>query len=163
MTLFPGAPLGRRSLEQNCSRTAIAERLTYLVSSGHASSLKLALDEERKRVKEKGDFDPTKLMRSKHVAEAYRRGDDLTLRVVAEAADLLGIAIAGVVTLLSLPHVVLGGGFTEALGEPWVRSVRESVKARVFPIDLRKVEVVGTQLRDIAGIVGAALLARENL
>lgn len=163
MTLIPNAPLGRRSVEQNCSRTAITERLIYLVSSGHASILRKAIDDERKKAKDKGDFDPTKLLRSKHVSEAYRKGDELTHRVVKETAELLGTAIAGVVTLLSLPHVVLGGGFTEALGEPWVREVRQAVKERVFPFDLRKVEVVGTALRDNAGIVGAALLARENL
>lgn len=163
MTLIPNAPLGRRSVEQNCSRTAITERLIYLVSSGHASTLKKAIDEEREKARGKGDFDPTKLLRSKHVAEAYRKGDELTRRVVHESAEMLGTAIAGVVTLLSLPHVVLGGGFTEALGEPWVREVRRAVRERVFPHDLRKVEVVGTALRDNAGIVGAALLARENL
>lgn len=163
MTLIPNAPLGRRSVEQNCSRTAITERLIYLVASGHASILKKAIDEEREKARGKGDFDPTKLLRSKHVADAYRKNDELTRRVVHEAADMLGTAIAGVVTLLSLPHVVLGGGFTEALGEPWVREVRRAVRERVFPRDLRRVEVVGTALRDNAGIVGAALLARENL
>lgn len=163
MPLVLGAPLGRRSVEQNCSRTAIAERLIFLVSSGHASSLRRVLDEERRRAKEKGDFDPTKLLRSRHIAEAYRKGDELTLKVVHEAAELLGTAIAGVVTLLSLPHVVLGGGFTEAIGEPWVREVRSAVRERVFPPELRKVEVVGTALRDNAGIVGAAMLAREKL
>jgi glucokinase len=125
--------------------------------------LKKSIDEERKRAKDKGDFDPTKLLRSRHVAEAFRKGDELTHRVVRETAEMLGTAIAGVVTLLSLPHVVLGGGFTEALGEPWVREVRVAVRERVFPHELRKVEVVGTALRDNAGIVGAALLARENL
>lgn len=163
MTYLPGAPTGRRSLEQNCSRTAVAERLIYLVSSGHASALKKAIEEERKRAKEKGDYDPTKLLRSRHVADAYRKGDELTIRVVHETAEMLGTAIAGVVTLLSLPNVVLGGGFTEALGEPWVREVRNVVREKVFPADLRKVEVVGTALRDHAGIVGAAILARENL
>lgn len=163
MPLVLGAPLGRRSLEQNCSRTAIAERLISLVSSGHASMLKRSIEEERRRAREKGEIDPTKLLRSRHVAEAYRRGDDLTVKVVHEAAELLGTAIAGVVTLLSLPHVVLGGGFTEAIGDPWVREVRQAVRERVFPPELRKVEVLGTALRDNAGIVGAAMLARENL
>jgi len=163
MTLLPGAPLGRRSVEQNCSRTAVAERLVYLVGSGNASMLKKSIEEERKRAKDKGDFDASKLIRSRHIAEAFMKKDDLTVRVIQETADLLGIAIAGVVTLLSLAHVVLGGGLPEALGEPWVRMVRIAVRNRVFPPELRRVEVVGTALKENAGIVGAALLARENL
>lgn len=163
MTLIPGAPLGRRSVEHNCSRTAVAERLVFLVGAGHQSVLRKSIDEERKRLRDKGDFDPSKLIRSRHIAEAYKKGDELTHKVIEETAVLLGTAVAGVVTLLSLPRVVLGGGLTEALGEPWVRLVRAAVKANVFPSDLRKVEVLGTALRDSAGVVGAAALARDNL
>lgn len=172
-TLFPGAPLGRRSLEQNCSRTAISDRLLALIASGHDSVLRGMIEAEkqgllekaRKDLKEKGklswQFESNKILRSKSIAEAYRKGDDLTHRVVHEAAEMLGTAIAGAVTLLSLPHIVLGGGFTEALGEPWVRAVRQATRARAFPPECRKVEVVGTRLRDQAGIIGAALLARD--
>jgi glucokinase len=172
-TLIPGAPLGRRSLEQNCSRTAISDRLLALIASGHDSMLKGLVEEEKKGLLEKAkkdlkdkgkltwQFEANKILRSRSISEAYRRGDELTHKVVGEAAEMLGTAIAGAVTLLSLPHVVLGGGFTEALGEPWVRAVRLATKERVFPPELRKVEVVGTRLRDQAGIIGGALLARD--
>jgi glucokinase len=173
-TLILGAPLGRRSLEQNCSRTAISDRLLALIASGHESMLKSMVEDEKKQllekarkdVKEKGkltwQFEANKILRSRSISDAYRKGDELTLRVVHEAAELLGTAIAGAVTLLSLPHIVLGGGFTEALGEPWVRAVREATRARVFPPECRRVEVVGTKLKDQAGIIGAALLARDS-
>lgn len=171
--LVLGAPMGRRSLEQNCSRTAISDRLLALIASGHDSVLRRLVDEEKKALldkakkdlKDKGkltwQFESNKVLRSRAISEAYRHGDPLTLSVVHEAAELLGTAIAGAVTLLSLPHVVLGGGFTEALGAPWVRAVRDATRARVFPPELRKVEVVGTRLKDQAGIIGAALLARD--
>lgn len=173
MTLFPGAPFGRRSLEQNCSRTAIADRMLALIASGHESQLKQAVDAEKaallekakKDVKEKGklawQFETNKILRSKSLGDAHKAGDALTHQVVDEAAMLLGTAIGGVVTLLSLPHVVLGGGFTESLGQPWVRAVRDQTRAHAFPQACKRVEVVGTQLKDVAGIVGAALLARD--
>jgi glucokinase len=141
----------------------VAERLVFLAGAGYATSLKKSIEEERKKLKDKGDFDPSKLIRSKHIAQAFRAHDDLVYRVVEESAELLGVAIGGVVTLLSMPHVVLGGGFTEALGEPWVRMVRKAVHEHVFPSDLKKVEVLGTALKENAGIIGAAILARENL
>jgi glucokinase len=171
--LVLGAPAGRRSVEQNCSRTAISDRLLALVASGHESMLRNLIDEEKKALldkarrdlKDKGkltwQFESNKILRSRAISEAFGRGDPLTVNVVNEAAQMLGIAIAGAVTLLSLPHVVLGGGFTEALGAPWVRAVRDATRAHVFPPELRKVEVVGTRLRDQAGIIGAALLARD--
>lgn len=174
MLMLPGAPLGRRSIEQICSRTAISDRLLALVSSGHASILtevieqekQALLDKARKDLKDKDkiawNFENNKILRSRAVGEAYRRRDALTVQVVDEAAEMLGAAIAGVVTLLSLPHVVLGGGFTEALGEPWVKAVRASVRAHAFPAEVKRVEVLGTTLRDEAGIIGAALLARDT-
>jgi glucokinase len=172
-TLIPGAPFGRRSLENNCSRTAIADRLLALMASGHDSVLRGAVEKEkkemlekaRKEIKDKGklnwQFESNKILRSRAIAEAYKRNDALTHLVIDEAAEMLGTSIAGAVTLLSLPHVVLGGGLTEALGAPWVRAVRAATRARVFPPELRKVEVVGTHLKDRAGIIGAALLARD--
>lgn len=173
-TLIPGAPLGRRSLEENCSRTAISDRILALIASGHDSMLKSVVEQEkknllekaRKDLKDKGklswQFENNKILRSRALGEAFRAGDPLTHTVVHESAQMLGTAIAGAVTILSLPHVVLGGGFTEALGAPWVKAVRDAVRARVFPAECRKVEVVGTALKDNAGIIGAALLARDN-
>lgn len=173
MTMFPGGPFGRRSVEQNCSRTAISDRLLALIASGHPSSLRAMIEEEktsllekaRKDVKDKGklawQFESNKILRSKAIALAYHKHDPLTTHVIHEAAELLGTCIAGVVTLLSLPHVVLGGGLTEALGEPWVKAVRLAVREKAFPPECKKVEVLGTKLKDQAGIIGAALLARD--
>jgi len=174
MTLLPGAPLGRRSIEETCSRTAISDRLLALIASGHPSSLKAVVEAEKKAllakaqddIQKKGkvswQFENNKILRSRAIGEAFQRGDPLTLRVVEEAATLLGTAIGGVVTLLSLPHVVLGGGLTEALGDPWVKAVRKATRDAAFPAECKRVEVVGTILKDNAGIVGAAMIARDS-
>jgi glucokinase len=102
-------------------------------------------------------------VKSKTIAKAYTAGDELTIEVVDSAADLLGVAIANTVTLLSLGRVVLGGGLTEALGETLVEKIRKSVRSRVFPDVCRQVKVVGTKLEDDAGVLGAALLAFERI
>jgi glucokinase len=100
---------------------------------------------------------------SSGIAAAYEAGDELVLRVVDDAADLLGLAIANAVTLLSVRGVVLGGGVTDALGKPFVERVRESFEWHVFPTTLRKCRVVAAELGDSAGIVGAAALARVHI
>ena len=94
------------------------------------------------------------------IAEAYADDDPATCEVVNQSADLLGIAIANWVTVLSLGTVVLGGGMTEALGEPYLARIRESFDRDVFPDELRACELLMTALRADAGLLGAALLAR---
>lgn len=149
--LFPGAPPGSRKVEENCSRTAVVDRILKLIRSNHPSMI---LD--------LADGDPEGI-KAKTVSVAYQKGDKLTRQVVDNAAQLLGISIANVVTLLGIPRVVLGGGLTEAMGETLVALVRESVRQHVFPEVCRRVEVVGTRLDADAGVLGAALLARERL
>lgn len=150
-TIFlPNAPMGAQTLEENCSRTAVAERLTKLIRANHPSKLAEAVLSGS-------------TIKSKLIAEAYDTGDALTHDVVDEVARLVGIAIANAVTLLSLPRVILGGGLTEAIGKPFVTEVKKSVKEHVFPDRCRQVEVVASELEDDAGLIGAALLARERL
>jgi glucokinase len=150
-TLFPGNPPGARSLEQSCARTAIVERILKLIRSNHKSVITSLVDGDLSQVK------------SKTIAKAYQMGDELVVEVVDNAAELVGISIASIVTLLSLGRVVLGGGLTEAIGEPLVDKVKKSVRAHVFPDKCRAVKVVGTRLLDDAGVLGAALIASERL
>jgi predicted NBD/HSP70 family sugar kinase len=58
--------------------------------------------------------------------------------------------------------VILGGGVTEALGKPWLHRVRESMEQNVFPSSLQKCQVLKSELGDDAGLLGAAMLARET-
>lgn len=149
--LFPGNPMGSRSLEHNCSRTSVVERLVKLIRANKKSVIPSLVDDDLDEVK------------SKTVAKAYQMGDELTVQVVDNAADLIGIAIANVVTLLSIGRVVLGGGLTEAMGDPLVDRVKKSVRANVFPEKCKQVKVVGTKLLDEAGVLGAALIAYERM
>lgn len=148
--LYPGNPPGARSLEQVCSRTSIVERLIKLIRSNHKSAITAIVN---------GNLNDVK---SKTVAKAYQMGDELTVNVIDDAAELIGISIAGVVTLLSIGRVVLGGGLTEALGDALVDKVKKSVRSHVFPDKCKAVKVVGTKLLDEAGVLGAALIARER-
>lgn len=147
--LFPGNPPGSRSLENNCSRTALVDRLVRLIRANNPSIITDLAEGEM------GDF------KAKVIAQAYAKGDKLTRQVVDNAAYMLGISIANVVTLLGIQHVVLGGGLTESMGDDLVIPVRDAVRAHVFPAVCRKVEVVGTKLGPDAGLLGAALLARK--
>lgn len=148
--LLPGNPRGSRSLEHNCSRTAVVERLVRLIRANHKSAL---LDEVE------GDLTNVK---SKALARCYHAGDRLVCEVIDTAADLLGVGIANAATLLSIRRVVLGGGLTEAVGKPFVERVQKSARECVFPDALRKLDVVASHLEDDAGVYGAAMIARDR-
>ncbi len=145
------APLGRRTLENLASRTNIVNHLKQLILSNHPSVISKITD---------GDLDK---VRSKVLAEAFGQKDELTLEVIGHAAHYIGITIANVVTLLSLPCVVVGGGLTEALQDEWIGLIRDVFEEYVFPRELSKCKIVASKLGDDAGIIGAALLAKQRL
>lgn len=150
MWALPQCSPGNRSLEHNCSRSAIVDRITRLIRANRKSMIEELVD---------GDL--TKI-RSMDLAKAYDAGDDLVCEVVDHAAELLGIHLGSVNTLLSLETIVLGGGVTEALGKPWVERVAKWVRKVSFPDKAKEVDVVATRLADDAGVVGAAMLAAER-
>ena len=102
--------------------------------------------------------DETGSIGSSTIARAYEKDDELARRVVDKSADFLGIAVANIVTMLSIDCVVLGGGVTEALGAPYVARVTKSFERAVFPSVLRKTDIVASSLNDDAGVLGAAML-----
>jgi len=149
--LLTGGVRGRRTLENCASRTASVNLLRELMLANHDSALYEIVD---------GDLDS---IRSKSLAKAVKADDPLVLEVMKDSAVFVGVAIANVVTLLSLPCVVLGGGVTEALEGRYVGWVRESFEEHVFPSELKSCKVLASELGDDAGIVGAALLAAERV
>jgi len=149
MILFPRAALGHRTVEESCSRKNVVGRISKLAMQHHKTMLTELTDD-------------LEGIGAGLVAKAYEMGDELTRRVVNESAELLGDAIGSCVTLLSLPKVILGGGLTEALGQVYVERVANAARSVVFPSRLKSVEFVATTLADRAGLLGAALLAREK-
>ncbi len=150
MTLFPSNLPGWTSFEQNCSRSSVVDTLKRLINANNPSIISKLTN---------GDLSKTK---SKIIGQAYEAQDPLTLTVINKVAELVGTHIAGVVTLLSLPRVVLGGGLTEALGPSFTSLVEQHTHQHVFPAALQTVKIVHTLLNDDAGVLGAALLARQR-
>jgi glucokinase len=150
--IFPDAPPDDSHMEYHCSRKRVTPKILALLDQGQASSL---LETYRR------DRDAVTLPM---MAEAYAAGDDLVSEVIDRAADLLGLTIGNVVTLLSMPVILLGGGLTEAMGEKYVRRVEAATRANVFPPAIaEKVEVRATQLGPDAGLIGAGMLAWDRV
>jgi glucokinase len=95
------------------------------------------------------------------IGELMREGDELAAGVVADAARLLGRTIAGFVSALDVEAVVVGGGVSE-LGDDFLSPLREALRAEVLP-PLRGIAVLRAQLGSDAPLVGAAMLAFDQL
>ncbi len=150
-TIMPDGKEHARTVEDFCSRTGMS-RIIQRRLRRHPKSILHGLTDA-----------VTRTTSSKSLATAYRRKDDLAVDVVDRAAYLLGIAIANWVTVLALNRVIVGGGVTETLGEPFLRKVRRSFDDHVFPPASRECQIVKTELEADAGLLGAAFLAREGV
>src|SRR6185503_1155109 len=93
-------------------------------------------------------------MRSGDLRKAIRRGDKLVDRIVEEAAEFTGIAVANVINILNPEVVVLGGGVIDALEDEMMAIIVETAKDYALPGTDKGVEILPSKLGDDAGIVG---------
>ena len=100
-----------------------------------------------------------KRMTSSVWAKALERNDEVAHRLIDQAVDALGVAIAGAIALVDVPLVVVGGGLADRLGAAFVGRVDQAVRANLFGGTPSPIRVVPSELGDRAGAVGAALLA----
>ncbi len=95
----------------------------------------------------------------KVVAQAAGDGNQLALDVLNHACQVLGWAIAQIITLLSPDVVVVGGGVSQ-IGESLLFApLRTEVERYVFPPLLRSYEIVPSQLGEDVVVQGALALA----
>ncbi|MCX7805565.1 MAG: ROK family protein, partial [Planctomycetota bacterium] len=149
-----GRPCGcgrRGCLEAYASKTAMTGRFREEV-----------LEKGRRTLLKDGDDGFSKL-RSGALADAFRCGDEVTREIVLEAAEVLGLGIGNLITLLGPDAVVLGGGVFEALGPELLETARNSARKYSFPeasfVDAR-IELAS--LGDDAVALGAAAYAWEG-
>jgi len=95
-----------------------------------------------------------------NLADAAAQGDPLAFRVLNEAGEHLGVAVAAALNLLGSPLVVLGGGVVRS-GEPFMGAVRRTVMLRALPPLARQVRIEASQLDSLSGARGMAMSTIE--
>lgn len=93
--------------------------------------------------------------------DAALAGDALALQVVREAAEHLGIAVAGLLNLLNPSVLIMGGGLTR-LGHLLLEPLRSVVRSRTLASSLEVSRIVTSQLGAQATAVGAATLLLQR-
>jgi glucokinase len=89
-------------------------------------------------------------------------GDLVAVTAVSRAALYLGLGLGGLINALGPEIVIIGGGVAEALGDKWVAQVREVARRQSLVDPDDKIRIEPAALGDDAGILGAALIARER-
>jgi glucokinase len=132
-------------LEAYTSGMNVAARVREELAAGAASALR-----------ELAGGDPARVNASL-VDDAHRAGDPYAIALWDEVGDLLGTAIANLVTVLNPARLILGGGVL--LGCPALAAVvRRRFDEAVSRSATRGFTIERAGLGDDAGVVGAALL-----
>jgi glucokinase len=92
------------------------------------------------------------------IAAALAKHDPVVVQLVDEAVWALGIALSNAQNLLDLEAIIIGGGLGDRLGRPFVDRIADAMLPRLHVQD-RPPKLLSTDLGDLAGAVGAAVLA----
>ncbi len=95
------------------------------------------------------------------IESAAVAGDELARRVATEAAEHLGVALAGLLNLMNPSMVVLGGDLAN-LGELLLAPVRETVRRRTLVSLVAAAELHTSELGPRSVAIGAATLVLKE-
>ena len=137
-------------MEALASRTAITRRVAKAVRNGTPTSL------SDKLTRKSG------VLKSHDLAEAVAAADPVAVQETRRAARFLGLGLGSLMNVLGPEIVIIGGGVTEALGEPFLEQVRTAARGQTLADPEAKIRIERAALGDDAGILGAALLTREK-
>ncbi|HOB98513.1 MAG TPA: ROK family protein, partial [Verrucomicrobiota bacterium] len=144
MVLEVGGPKcgcgNRGCFEALASRTAIFRRIQAGVKDGQKTVLTEMLG---------GDLED---MRSGDLRKALRRGDKFIEKVIEEAAEYTGIAVANIINLINPEVVVLGGGVIDALEDEMLAIIVETAHDYAMQGTDKGITIVASKLGDDAGI-----------
>jgi glucokinase len=140
-------PCGRRGcMEAYAGRRAMEQRAREAQDAGEKTHLFKIMEEKGRERLTSGVW-----------AKAIERDDDVATRLIDDAVDALGVAIASTCNILDVDAVIIGGGMGVRFGEPYARRIEEAMMPHLFHDDLPPAIRVA-ELGDLGGALGAALL-----
>jgi glucokinase len=153
MVLEVGGPKcgcgNRGCFEALASRTAIFRKIQAGVKEGQKTVLTDLLGSDLED------------MRSGDLRKAIKRGDKFVERVVEEAAEYTGIAVANIINFLNPEVIVIGGGVIDALEDEMMAIIVETAHDYAMQGTDNGIEILASKLGDDAGITGGAVLAKR--
>src|SRR5262245_47014954 len=95
------------------------------------------------------------------VAQLAAQGDPAASKIMREAGEALGIAVASMAMMLNVEWYVIGGSVAKA-GDLLFGPAREAIPCYSFKAVGSRVHIVGSELGDDGPILGCGWLARQR-
>ena len=105
-------------------------------------------------------IDPEKLS-AKDVFDAVEKGDEVSKKIIANAIECWGMAVANLVSLFNPEKIILGGGVFGP-GLKFLDKIYIEAKKWAQPISIQQVTLQGSALGNDAGLYGAGWLALKD-
>lgn len=96
------------------------------------------------------------------LVDAIRQGDQLAINTLLETANVVGKGLAVLMTLFD-PEVIVIGGYVSASGDLLIDALRASARASIIPQLGGDVNIVASELGDLAASIGAASMLLDPL
>lgn len=116
----------------------------------------------RKKLKRSGVMYNIIELTTEFIFQKAALNEDLAQETIMETCDYLGVGLASIMNTIDPEIIILGGGVAEA-GMEFIKRIETVVKQYAIKAIARDLKVVKAELTVDAGIVGAILLAAENL
>ncbi len=149
-------------LERIASGTAIALRANELIAQGNGADLlafALSHAEHPSAHAPSDSLGASSLMhvKARTVALAAAAGVPTAQKIIATAAEALGVALVNIIHIFNPEMIILGGGLTE-MGSLLLDPAKQLVQERTMPVPFKAVRIVLAQLGHNMGLVGAGTL-----
>jgi glucokinase len=145
----PGSCPNRGCLEALCSGMALERDATEFAKDHPDTRLGQLLKDADK-------------VKGKQVVEAAKDGDEDAKRLFARFGTYLGIGLAGAINTFEPEHIVIGGGLSQG-ADLFLDRAREEAESRALPALAGRVRIARAQAGPYAGLIGAGLLAFQEL
>lgn len=96
------------------------------------------------------------------LSKLARKQNKRAQAIWSKAARRLGLALVGIVNLLNPDCIVIGGGVAQA-GKILFDMVKQTISKEAMSIQARHVKIFKAKLGNDAGLIGAAILVKENI
>jgi len=98
----------------------------------------------------------------KTVANLAQKGDELALKIITEAGEVLGIGVASLAMILDIELYVIGGSVSKC-GDLLLEPARKTAPKYCFKTVGPRLRIVASELGDDGAILGCGWLARQAL
>lgn len=140
----------RGCVEAVASKTSMHRDYENSIKKGFETSMKEHIEEKN-------------ILKSSELKEAYDLKDELTLHIIENMIDNLGVAAGSIMNILNPEVIVFGGGIMESMGEDLLPEIKRVSEHYSIPQIFQNTQFKIAELGDDACIYGALGLIEDGL